>query len=118
VSKHEWPDWEIYPRDKCRCVYCGLDGKTDFAIFRQLEIDHLVPNKGELFYNFLANRVVACHSCNALKGNFDPRESKDYEPNDRTRGYLVTRARQHIMERQQKLLDDYLQLLYEVENPD
>lgn len=77
-----------------------------------------MPNKNELFYNFLANRVVACHSCNSLKGDFDPRESQNYEPNDRTRASLVTRARQFIMQRQQKVLDDYLQLLYEVENPD
>jgi 5-methylcytosine-specific restriction endonuclease McrA len=118
MSKFDWPDWGIYKRDKCRCVYCGLDGKADFAIFRQLEIDHLVPNKNELFYDFMANRVVSCHNCNNLKGEHDPRESATYEPNDLTRSSLITRARLHIMRKQQRLLDDYLQLLYEVENPE
>jgi hypothetical protein len=61
---------------------------------------------------------VACHSCNSLKGDFDPRETATYEPNDRTRASLVTTAREHIRKKQQKLLNDYLQLLYEVENPD
>jgi 5-methylcytosine-specific restriction endonuclease McrA len=37
-----WPDWKVYVRDRCRCVYCGYDG-TGFAAWGHLQIDHLIP---------------------------------------------------------------------------
>jgi HNH endonuclease len=69
--KESWPDWEVYKRDLCTCVYCAFSGLNNLHAWRQLAIDHLVPRargggeSGE-------NKVVSCHRCNELKGCFDP----------------------------------------------
>ena len=71
--KEDWPDWEVYTRDRCTCVYCGFTGMgTDaFHAWRQLAIDHLVPTsrRGR---NAADNKVVSCQRCNTMKGCFDP----------------------------------------------
>jgi 5-methylcytosine-specific restriction endonuclease McrA len=66
MSKDKWPDWDVYLRDSMTCVYCGLDGRTDFRVWQQLVIDHLIPSAqgGE---NVEENKVVACNRCNTLK---------------------------------------------------
>ena len=28
MTRHGWPDWDVYVRDRAACVYCGLDGRT------------------------------------------------------------------------------------------
>ena len=72
MAKEKWPDWDVYVRDGCVCVYCGLDGKQDPRIWRQLQIDHLIPRKhgGP---DKPENKVVSCTRCNVQKGDTDPR---------------------------------------------
>src|ERR1700740_1150479 len=69
--KQNWPDWDVYKRDCCTCVYCGFSGMNNFNAWRQLAIDHLIPTcRGGT--NNHDNKVVACHRCNTLKGSYDP----------------------------------------------
>jgi hypothetical protein len=69
--KQNWPDWDVYERDCCTCVYCGFSGINNFNAWRQLAIDHLIPTcRGGT--NNHDNKVVACHRCNTLKGSYDP----------------------------------------------
>ena len=28
MTRHSWPDWDVYVHDRAACVYSGLDGKT------------------------------------------------------------------------------------------
>lgn len=71
MAKENWPDWTVYVRDRCVCRYCGLDGRQDIRVWRQLEIDHLIPKRaGEL--DSAVNKVVSCHRCNTLKGGKNP----------------------------------------------
>jgi hypothetical protein len=76
--KNNWPDWEIYKRDRCTCVYCEFSGMSNFLGWRQLAIDHLIPvSRGGA--NTDDNRVVSCHRCNTLKGSFDPSDGAKLE---------------------------------------
>lgn len=50
----------IYARDDNRCQYCGS--------IKNLTLDHIVP-KSKGGKNTWDNLVVACHSCNAKKGD-------------------------------------------------
>jgi len=69
--REDWPDWNVYTRDCCTCVYCGFSGLNNFLAWRQLAIDHLIPvSKGGADAH--DNKVVACHRCNTLKGAFSP----------------------------------------------
>ena len=39
-AESNWPDWRVYIRDRCKCVYCGFDS-TGFAASGHLQIDHV-----------------------------------------------------------------------------
>jgi len=56
--------FDIFKRDKFRCVYCGKTPKDDGV---KLVIDHVFPiingGEGEFF-----NLVTACYECNSNKG--------------------------------------------------
>lgn len=84
----------VYLRDRCVCQYCGLDGTSDFRIFENLCIDHLVPTaRGGP--DAADNMVIACRNCNEVKGDYDPR--KDAPPESREA--LLTAARKHVRNR-------------------
>ncbi len=70
----------IWARDEGRCIYCGFS----FFDSRPLEysrplayyfstIDHLLPKSKFAYHaNSIWNKVLACRSCNRLKGAFCP----------------------------------------------
>jgi len=119
MPKSEWPDWQVYLRDRCRCVYCGFDGKHNLSAFCHLEIDHLIPDKTAPYYNNHENKVVACRSCNDLKGTYNPQEGGNKSSDENNRALMIKRARGIILKNQVKreLLDDFLLMLYEIDNP-
>lgn len=102
ARRQAWPDWDIYIRDRCRCVYCGLDGMADMRVWGQLQIDHVVPRAvAPELERVDENRVVACTRCNVLKGSFDPRQA--LEGDERGPDVLISAARRHIT--RQRLLE-------------
>lgn len=98
MAKNNWPDWEVYVRDRCVCVYCGFDGRT-LQSWYQLAIDHLVPRsaKGP---DTPDNKVVSCISCNMAKGQIDPRkqisEKIQFPLSDSERAKLIAAAQSYI----------------------
>jgi 5-methylcytosine-specific restriction endonuclease McrA len=121
MAKQNWnvEDWAVYIRDGCQCVYCGLDGKAGFAIWRQLDMDHLIP-KSRGGTNDRSNKVVTCVRCNLMKGSYDPR---GYEPNaitvseplnDDDRNRLIALARKNIERNQRDWLEDFRLMLDEI----
>jgi CRISPR/Cas system Type II protein with McrA/HNH and RuvC-like nuclease domain len=85
--------WDAYIRDKCRCVYCGLDG-TKFENWRQLTLDHIIPEAkgGE---DVLENLAVCCRRCNDNKGTFNPVEGIESNPKP-SRELLIRRAKEEV----------------------
>ena len=91
-------DSDVYIRDKATCVYCGLSGMWNFGIYKQLEIDHIIPESmgGP---NSPANKVVACHRCNNLRVGYDPSDGKpSIELNDENCQKLIGKGRRYIQE--------------------
>ena len=74
------PRWDIYLRDRCKCVYCGFDGSTSFRAWYNLDEDHLYPQNpqsgtqkaDQRLYDDPRNIVIACRTCNAIKSGFVP----------------------------------------------
>jgi len=73
---HEWfPDSiALCLRHDGKCAYCGLDLLSSQAICYHLWcLDHLLP---QATYPKLKdnreNHILACRSCNNIKGAFDP----------------------------------------------
>ncbi len=95
--KESYPDWEVYKRDRCACVYCGFSGLNDFNAWRQLAIDHVIPlcRRGS---NTHDNKVVACHRCNTLKGAWNPLGGDDMPPviPEEFRLQLVARVKEYL----------------------
>lgn len=72
---------EVLARDEMRCVYCGWS--------ENLGIDHVIPfTRGGSSARF--NLVACCLSCNASKGDQDPRNFIAWMPKMRTE--LLARA--------------------------
>ncbi len=93
MVKSAWPDWSIYVRDLCKCVYCGFDG-TVLPAWRHLLVDHVVPRRSG-GTDSPENKVVCCLSCNFTKGIYDPREHNVGLPREQ----LIENARRYIGER-------------------
>jgi hypothetical protein len=74
-SKGPHVNGETYKRDMMTCLYCGLNGLSDFDNWRQLSIDHLIPQTlgGD---DSSDNLVTCCKRCNELKRKWDPRRDK------------------------------------------
>lgn len=112
-------DSDIYIRDKSTCLYCGLSGMWNLGIWRQLEIDHIIPetkDKKEYGPNIPENKVVACHRCNNLKHGYDPSEGNpSIELSKENRQKLISKAREHIRDRAeaQREVEVFLQLMAE-----
>jgi hypothetical protein len=110
MPSQDWPnwiDWNVWVRDGCRCVYCGLDG-TDWRMWFQLCIDHIIPRVAVLTEQRLRvegqlNKAVACHGCNVTKGAYDPRGTeRTIELTESYRLVLIDRAKMHIEERKEQ----------------
>lgn len=95
MAKHPWPDWNIYVRDGCTCVYCGFQG-TSLLSWRQLTIDHIVPRaKGGP--DAPENKVVSCNYCNTMKSGFDPSDGQwSLVLSDEERLKLIQKSREYI----------------------
>lgn len=65
-----FPNQEIYERDRWTCQYCGRSGMASFDEWNKawFAIDHVKPRKhgGS---DESSNLVVACHTCNSVKGS-------------------------------------------------
>jgi 5-methylcytosine-specific restriction endonuclease McrA len=114
--KSDWPDWNVYVRDKCKCVYCGFDGTTSFDTWCSLDIDHLAPkSKYPNIRDEPANKVVACRACNMDKGQYDPVVGQlPVTLNDAWRAELIGRAKVYIANRRSKLQADFELMLSEI----
>jgi 5-methylcytosine-specific restriction endonuclease McrA len=114
MAKEHWPDWNVYIRDRASCVYCGLDGTADIRLWRQLQIDHVVPREagGD---DTRDNKVVSCVRCNVLKGRKDPR-ARIGTGNDPDRSNLIQAARDIISEAQTQAKEsaDYALMMEEI----
>ena len=72
MSKQLYPNQEVYERCGFKCAYCGIDGSRDFETWftANFSVDHIKPeSRGGT--NAPENLVLACHSCNLYKGDFD-----------------------------------------------
>lgn len=61
-----------------RCAYCGTSIRIN--VKSQFEIDHFIPKTSKRFRSetdagFIGNLVLACHTCNHNKSNFELSES-------------------------------------------
>ena len=63
------PRQHIYERDNYTCKYCGRSGADDFESWNHawFAIDHVKPKKHD-GSDCDSNLVVACHTCNSIKG--------------------------------------------------
>ncbi len=120
MAQENWPDWDVYIRDRCRCVYCGLDGTDCFVRWQQLDVDHLIP-KCRGGTNSHANKVVSCLRCNLMKGSLDPRGYADNldtvhaEPKDADeRVFLIKKAQEYIERNQKALKLDFEEMIRQI----
>jgi hypothetical protein len=72
IAKQQYPNQEVYERSGFKCVYCGIDGSRDFETFftANFSVDHVKP-KSRCGTNAPENLVLACHSCNLYKRDFN-----------------------------------------------
>lgn len=59
----------INQRDSFICQYCGIDGKSAFAVWLTLSIDHLLP-KGHLQRDNPEYIVTSCAFCNVADNQY------------------------------------------------
>ena len=111
MNPNEWPDWSVYLRDRCRCVYCGFDGSV-YANWRQLQIDHLLPKSVyPALIDSPENKVVSCCRCNGLKGNYDPSNGKGLV----NRGPQIEDAASMIYRKGQSDHDGFVRMMIEID---
>jgi CRISPR/Cas system Type II protein with McrA/HNH and RuvC-like nuclease domain len=99
----------IFERDQGRCVYCGLDLKADFDRFMMATEDHLFPGSQGSYARELDNLVLACRTCNNLKGNFVP--APPIDPITHRRQY-ITAMRTYIMGRRAERVKEFLKVTH------
>jgi len=65
-----YPNKEVFEKDKFTCSYCGWKGYTSFEAFYNVHfnIDHVRP-VSKAGKDTLENKVVSCAACNVRKGN-------------------------------------------------
>jgi len=61
--------YPVHRRDGFKCVYCGLDGSTDFSAWLSLSWDHLLP-KGDPRRDDHEFIVTACLFCNVADNQY------------------------------------------------
>lgn len=100
---------QLFERDQGRCVYCGLDLKADYDRFMMATEDHLVPVSKGARDRDLANLVLSCRVCNALKANFVPEPPID--PMTERRKY-ISAVRAHVMRRRSERMKEFMQVTH------
>jgi hypothetical protein len=116
MPSRDWPawiDWDVWVRDRCRCVYCGLDG-TDWRSWFQLEIDHIIPHEAGGTDASL-NKAVACRGCNQCKHRYDPRQGDLIELTEASRVVMIENARRHVDLKKERLRAAYVAMMEEIE---
>ena len=100
---------QLFERDKGRCVYCGVDLKSDCDRFLMATEDHLVPVSKGAKGRDLENLILSCVVCNRLKANFIPEPPID--PKKERRKY-ISATRAHIMMRRAERVKDFLRVTH------
>lgn len=114
MAKEDWPDWEIYVRDGCHCVYCGFDGTT-LQGWRQLQIDHRIP-VAKVGTNEPTNKVVACTDCNRKKHSFDPSSGNPSRlSSEAGRQELIKESKDYIKKKQGREVEDFDLMMKELQ---
>lgn len=89
--------YQVFMRDKQKCVYCGKDMMESFDSFAQIDNDHLKPNAIGGADDDVSNRVISCRVCNTLKGTFDP--MPNVELNTKNRKLFLDEAIKYVGKR-------------------
>jgi len=91
----------IWLRDGCKCVYCDRDMLESYDVAYYAESrDHLLPiSRYEELGSTGWNLVLACRTCNGLKGDADPNMSED--PLIYTKGtrLITDKEREELLQR-------------------
>lgn len=70
--------WPVGLRAKYRCEYCGFDVLTCAQAYRCASWDHILPKSPyRSLRHAFGNLALACSSCHALKGCFDPGKEEE-----------------------------------------
>ena len=86
----------IHRRDNFTCRYCGLDGRSSFAAWLSLSVDHLLP-KGHPQRDNPEFIVTACMFCNAADNRyFDLAEKRGLQFDGLSRDQLVEQRRRFV----------------------
>jgi hypothetical protein len=115
MAKADWPNWEIFVRDKFKCVYCGFDGRISLLAAHQMMIDHVRPrDKAGPDWDSPLNKVVACGECNFIKRTWDGRY-KAAAFDGRNTTDIIASAWENIRSHYQRWDPDYEAIIQEIE---
>jgi hypothetical protein len=115
MAKADWPNWEIFVRDKFKCAYCGFDGRVSLLASHQMTIDHVRPrDKAGLNWDCADNKVVACGECNFIKRNWDGRYDATVFSEKSTYD-IIASAWKSIQAHYQRWDRDYASIIQEIE---
>jgi HNH endonuclease len=75
MAKSDWRFyWDAFVDARGRCAYCDADlDVARTAETLRYHVDHLIPRQGG-GANTQLNAVLACHPCNRVKKDWDPRD--------------------------------------------
>ena len=99
-----------YARTRGRCEYCDRDLIEDRLGYACGVIDHLLPKSTYPDLEWCQdNLVLACSLCNDVKRAHDvlKKSEKPEEALTQTRDALITRAREHILDRRKVVDPDW-----------
>ena len=100
---------QLFERDQGRCVYCGLDLKSDYDRFMMATEDHLVPASVAGKERNLENLILSCAVCNRLKSNFVPDPEIDVKLDRRK---YIGAVRAQIMKKRSEKLKEFMQVTH------
>ena len=105
MAKEKWPDWEVYTRDRCTCQYCDASGIGNFNVWKNLTMDHVIPDSAG-GSDQPENKVVCCNRCNVFLGVAIPQGETLSERVQWKRRFLAKKIAQDY--------DDYDQMMKEL----
>ncbi len=113
MAKENWPDWEVYKRDRCTCQYCDASGIGNFNVWKNLSIDHVMP-KGSGGPDEPENKVVCCKRCNELLGAQVPEGKTHNERIAYKKRYLAKKIAEDLADHEQ-MIKELLPVLWPAE---
>lgn len=105
-------DWMVIRRARGRCEYCGLDGLSDFNVWRQFQIDHIV-SRSRGGGDGTENKANSCIRCNMVKAQWDTRselQRQGLDPDHMTRDELVHAVSRELLSWNDHVRADFLQM--------